>query len=167
MQKLYALGVGHTGNFYHFFIQAIFILSQTPWLVDPNCANKLSTRFKAPYTSSEYKVLDVISKTLTFARNLAFWGAVWGPVHNLHPLWQGKSTFLNLPQSTSASGYKHYKCHITMLQHNFQLPKRWSGWGDRAKMAYWHNLTRKGRFSHGDDQLWTPDCVSFGCQRAR
>jgi hypothetical protein len=110
MQKLYALGVGHTGNFYHFFIQAIFILSQTPWLVDPNCANKLSTRFKAPYTSSEYKVLDVISKTLTFARNLAFWGAVWGPVHNLHPLWQGKSTFLNLPQSTSASGYKHYKC---------------------------------------------------------
>jgi hypothetical protein len=86
----------------------------SPWLVDPNCANKLSTCFKAPYTSSEYKVLDVISKTLTFARNSAFWGAVWGPVHILHPLWQGKSIFLSLPRSTFASGYKHYKCHIAM-----------------------------------------------------
>jgi len=36
--------------------------------------------------------------------------------HNLHPLWQGKGAFLNLPHLTSASGYKHYKCHITMLQ---------------------------------------------------
>ena len=57
-----------------------------------------------------------MSKPLTFAGNLAFWGAAWGPVHILHPLWQGKGTFLNLPQSTSALGYKHYICHITMLQ---------------------------------------------------
>jgi len=81
----------------------------SPWLVDPNCANKLSTYFKAPYTSSECKILNVISKPLTFAENSAFWGAVWGPVRILHPLWQGKGTFLNLPRSTSASGYKHYK----------------------------------------------------------
>ena len=138
----------------------------SPWLVYSNCANKLSTQFKAPYTLSECKILDDISKAST-AGDLVFWEVLWGPVRILHPLRQGKGTFLNLPRSTSASGYKHYKCHITMLQHNFQLPKRWSGWGDRAKMAYWHNLTRKGRFSHGDDQLWTPDCVSFGCQRAR
>ena len=36
--------------------------------------------------------------------------------HILHPLWQGEGAFLKLPQSTSASGYKHYKCYITMLQ---------------------------------------------------
>jgi len=69
----------------------------SPWLVYPNRANKLSTQFKAPYTSSECKILDVISKPLTFAGNSAIWGAVWGPVHILHPLWQGKGIFLNLP----------------------------------------------------------------------
>jgi len=84
--------------------------------VSPNSANKLSTQSKAPYTSSKCKILDVIPKPLTFAGNSAFWGAVWGPVRILHPLWQGKGTFLKLPRSTSASGYKHYKCHLTMLQ---------------------------------------------------
>ena len=82
----------------------------------PNRANKLSTQFKAPFTSSECKILDVISKHLTFAGNSAFWGAVWGPVR-LHPqIWRGKGAFLKLPRSTSASVYKHYKCCIKMLQ---------------------------------------------------
>ena len=80
----------------------IYVRGALPWLVDPNCANKLSTQFKAPYTSSECKVRNVKSKPLTFAGNLAFWGAVWCPVHNLHPLWQGKGAFLKLPRSTSA-----------------------------------------------------------------
>jgi hypothetical protein len=53
----------------------------SPWLVDPNCANKLSTQFKAPYTSSGCKIFGVISKPLTLAGNSAFWGAVWNPVH--------------------------------------------------------------------------------------
>ena len=44
------------------------------------------------------------------------WRAVWSPGHILHSLWQGKGAFLNLPRLTSASGYKHYKCLITMLQ---------------------------------------------------
>jgi len=82
----------------------------------PHRANKLFTQFKAPYTSPECKILDVISKPLTFAGNSAFWGAVWGPVRILHPLWQEKGAFLKLPRLTSASGYKHYKCCITMLQ---------------------------------------------------
>jgi hypothetical protein len=47
---------------------------------------------------------------------LAFWGVLWGPLRTLHPLWQGKGAFLRLPRSTSASGYKHYYCYITMLQ---------------------------------------------------
>jgi len=47
---------------------------------------------------------------------LAFWGVLWGPLRILHPLWQGKGALLRLPRSTSASGYKHYKCYITMLQ---------------------------------------------------
>jgi len=34
--------------------------------VTPNSANKLSTQFKAPYTSSQCKILDVISIPLTF-----------------------------------------------------------------------------------------------------
>ena len=80
----------------------------SPWLVDPNCANKQSTQSKAHYTSSDCKVLGVISKTVTFAENLAFWGAAWVPVRTLHPLWQGEGKFLNKPQLTSASGYKHY-----------------------------------------------------------
>ena len=82
----------------------------------PNRANKLPTQFKVPYTLSECKILDVITKPLKFAGNSAFWGAVWGPVHILHPLWHGKGAYLMLPRSTSASGYKHYKCCITMLQ---------------------------------------------------
>ena len=56
----------------------------------------------------------ILSKPLTFAVNLAFWEAVWGPVRILHPLCQGKGAFLKLPRSTSASGYKHYKCYLTM-----------------------------------------------------
>jgi hypothetical protein len=93
----------------------ILMVTPTPE-VTPNSANKLPTQFKAPYSSSECKILDVISKPLTFAGNSAFWGAVWGPVHSLHPLWQGKGAILNLTRLTSASGYKHYKCHITMLK---------------------------------------------------
>ena len=88
----------------------------SPWLVEPNCANKLSTQLKAPYTSTECKILDVILKPLTFAGNSAFLGAAWGPLRILHPLWQGKGTFLNLLRSTSASKYTHYKFHLTMLQ---------------------------------------------------
>ena len=59
----------------------------SPWLVYPNCANKLSTQLKAPFTSSECKILDV-SKPLTFAGNSAFWGAVWGRVR-ICTHWQG------------------------------------------------------------------------------
>ena len=39
-----------------------------------------------------------------------------GPGAYFAPTWPGKGTFLNLPRSTSASGYKHYKCRIIMLQ---------------------------------------------------
>jgi hypothetical protein len=64
----------------------------------PNRVNKLPIQFKAPYSSSECKILyDIISEPLTFAGNSAFWGAVWGPVRILHPLWQGKGAFLKLP----------------------------------------------------------------------
>jgi len=66
--------------------------------------------------SSECKILYVISKPLTFAVNVAFWGAVWGPECILHPLWQGKGASLNLHRSAFASGYKHFKCYITMQQ---------------------------------------------------
>ena len=51
---------------------------------------------------------------MTFAGDLAFWGVLWGPLRILHPLWQGKGAFLKLPRSTSASGYEHYKCYVTM-----------------------------------------------------
>ena len=103
--------------------------------ITPDRANKLFTQFKAPYTSSECKILGVISKPLTFAGNSAFWGAVWGPVRNLHPLWQGKGAFLKLPWSTSASGYKHYKCCITMLQGRI--------WGrGTGKAGEWEVLTQ-------------------------
>ena len=85
-------------------------------IVTPNSANKLFTQIKAPYTSSECKIRVVISKTLTFSGDSAFQGVLWGLVRILHPLWQGKGAFLNLPRSTSASGYKHNKCRITMLQ---------------------------------------------------
>jgi len=81
----------------------------------PNRANKLPTQFKAPYTSFECKILDIISKPLSFAGNSAFWGVLWGPVHILYPLWPGKDAFLKLPRSTSVSGYKHYKCLLEML----------------------------------------------------
>jgi hypothetical protein len=43
------------------------------------------------------KMLDVVSKPLTYAGNLAIWGVLWGPVRILHPLWQGKDAFLKLP----------------------------------------------------------------------
>jgi len=76
----------------------------------------LFSQFKAPYTSSECKLLGVIFKLLTIVGKLAFWGVLAGTLRILHPLWQGKGAFLRLPQSTSASKYKHYKCHITMLQ---------------------------------------------------
>ena len=39
-----------------------------------NRANRLPTQFKAPYTLSECKLLDVISKPWTFAGNSEFWG---------------------------------------------------------------------------------------------
>ena len=58
--------------------------------VTTNSVNKLSTQFKAPYTSSNCKKLDVISKPLTFAGTSAFWGVLWAPVRILHPLWQGQ-----------------------------------------------------------------------------
>jgi hypothetical protein len=64
--------------------------------VTPNSANTLFTQLKALFTSSECKTLDFISKPLTFAGNSAFWGAAWGPVCILHPLWQGKGAFLKL-----------------------------------------------------------------------
>ena len=78
---------------------------------------------------------SLLSKTLTFSGNSAFWGAVWGPVRILHPHWQGKSAFLKLPQSTSASGYKHYKCYITKLQGLI--------WGrGTGKAGEWEELTQ-------------------------
>jgi hypothetical protein len=79
--------------------------------------------------------IDNVSKPLTFAGNSAFWGAVWGPVHMLHPLWQGKGTFLNLHRSTSASGSKHNIFHITMLQ--CQIWDRGTG-----KASEWEALTQ-------------------------
>ena len=58
-----------------------------------------------------------------------------GPVRILHPIWQGKGAFLKLPRSTSASGYKHYKCCITMLQG--QIWDRVTG-----KSGEWEALTQ-------------------------
>ena len=106
----------------------------SPRLGYPSCATQLSSLFKAPYTSPECKILDVTSKPLTFAGNSAFWGAVWGPVRILHPIW-GKGTFLKLPRSTSASGYKHYKYHLTMLQ--CQIWDRGTG-----NVGVWEALTQ-------------------------
>jgi len=51
---------------------------------------------KAPYTSSECKILSVISNSLTFAGILTFCRVLWGPLRILHPLWQGKGEFLRL-----------------------------------------------------------------------
>jgi len=111
--------------------------------VTPNSANKLFTQFKAPYTSSECKILDVISKSLTFAGsipltfagNLAFWGVLWGLVRILHPLLQGKGAFLKLPRSTSASGDTYHKCCIAMLQGRI--------WGrSTGKASEWEALTQ-------------------------
>ena len=53
-------------------------------------------------TSSECDRLVFISKPLSFAGRLAFWGAVLGPVYVLHPLWLCKGAYLNLQQLTSA-----------------------------------------------------------------
>jgi len=86
----------------------VYVYGRPTPKVTPNNANKLFTQFKAPSTSSKCKKLDFISKPLTFAGNSAFWGPAWGPVRSLHPLWQGKGAFLNLHQSTLASGYKHH-----------------------------------------------------------
>jgi len=55
-----------------------------------------------------------MSTPSTFAGNLAFWGVLWGPVRNTHPLWQGKGAFMKLTRSTSVSGYKH--CIYVILQ---------------------------------------------------
>jgi hypothetical protein len=82
----------------------------------PNQSYLAFTQCKAPYTSSECKILNIASKTLAFAVNLAVWALLWGPARILHPLWQGKGAFLNLHRWISASGYVHYKCCITMLQ---------------------------------------------------
>jgi hypothetical protein len=60
---------------------------------------KLSTQFKAPYTSSECDELDCISKPLTFARiwhSGGFCGARC-PVRSVYPLRQGKCAILKLP----------------------------------------------------------------------
>jgi hypothetical protein len=59
--------------------------------VTTNSVNKLSTQFKAPYTSSNCKKLDVISKPLTFAGTSAFWGVLWGPGANSAPTLAGTS----------------------------------------------------------------------------
>ena len=76
-----------------------------------------------------------MSKSLTFAGNLAFWRVLWGPLRNLHPLWQGKGAFMRLPRSTFASGYKHYKCCSTMLQCRV--------WGrDTGNAGEWEALTQ-------------------------
>jgi hypothetical protein len=80
-------------------------------------------------------MLDYISKSLTFAGNLAFWGAVWGPGRILHPLWQGKGAFLKLPRLTSASGYKLYECIITM-----QLCRVWGRC--TGNVGEWEALTQ-------------------------
>jgi len=42
-----------------------------------------------PPIHSKCKILDVISKPLTFAANSAFLGVMWGPVHNLEPTLAG------------------------------------------------------------------------------
>ena len=60
-------------------------------------ANKLPTQFKAPYTSFECKILDVISKALTFAGNSALWGAVWGPVRICTHFGREKVRFSSCP----------------------------------------------------------------------
>ena len=66
-----------------------------------------------PHLNVKYLML---SKSLILAGNLASWGVLCGPLRILHPLWQGKGPFLRLLRLTSASGYKHYKCYISMLQ---------------------------------------------------
>ena len=68
---------------------------------------------------------------MTFAGNLAFWGVLWGPLRILHPLWQEKDAFLRLPRSTCASGYKHHKCCVTMLQ-------------GRIREGYWESRRVEG-----------------------
>ena len=65
-------------------IKCVLIVIGRPRAKPPsNGANKLFTQFKAPHTSSQCKILDVISKSLALAEILAFWGAVWGPVRIL------------------------------------------------------------------------------------
>jgi len=58
-----------------------------------------------------------------------------GPGAYFAPTWPGKGTFLNLPRSTSASGYKHYKCHIPLLQ--CQIRDRGTG-----NASVWEALTQ-------------------------
>jgi len=60
-----------------------------------NIVKKLFTQLKAPSTSSKRKKLDFIYKLLAFTGNSASWGAVWGPVRIMHPLWQGKGAIMN------------------------------------------------------------------------
>jgi hypothetical protein len=51
-----------------------------------------------------------------------------------------------------------YRCVKKKLGYPAQLSalKTVDGWEDRAKKAYWHNLIRKGRSSHGDDRFSNP-----------
>jgi len=63
---------------------------QTP----PASLTWLSTQFKAPYTSSECKILYVMSKPLTTTGNSVFWGVLWGPLRILHPLRRGKVVYI-------------------------------------------------------------------------
>jgi hypothetical protein len=56
--------------------------------------------------------------SLTFAGDLAFWGAVWGPVPILHPLRKGKGAVLDCthqPLLQDISILKYEWC-IAMLQ---------------------------------------------------
>jgi hypothetical protein len=77
------------------------------------------------------------------------WCSAWVMVSVSDPLFfiLLRATHWVFPPAFFAGKFRKYQA----IQNNFQLPKRWSSWGDRAKMAYWHNLTRKGRDSHGDD----------------
>ena len=113
-----------------------YLLGRPHSKVTPNSANKLFTQFKATFTSSECKIFDVISETLTFAGDTAFWGAVWGVgSYAYFALRQEKGAYLKLPRSTSALGYKHYKCYIILLQGRI--------WGrGTGKAGEWEALTQ-------------------------
>ena len=104
---------------------------KSPQTVPISCSPNL----KPPIAHLNAKYLIFLSKTLTFSGDLAVQYMCVYFASNMHPLWQGKGAFLKLPRSTFASGFRHYKCCITMLQGRV--------WGrDTGKAGKWEALTQ-------------------------